>query len=75
MRRLTLLLLTLATTQAGAANMPGTDRITYFGYEDCILLETPTPASSSPHRPAVFSNTRAKAPTPSTSTRHKKARL
>ena len=39
MRRLTLLLLTLVTTQAGAANMPGTDRIPYFGYEDCILLE------------------------------------
>ena len=34
MRRLTLLLLTLAATQAGAdPNMPGTDRITYFGYE------------------------------------------
>ena len=40
MRRLTLLLLALAATQAGAdPNMPGTDRITYFGYEDCILLE------------------------------------
>ena len=40
MRRLTLLLLTLAATLAGAdPNMPGTDRITYFGYEDCILLE------------------------------------
>ena len=40
MRRLTFLLLTLAATQAGAdPNMPGTDRITYFGYEDCILLE------------------------------------
>ncbi|MDE2810982.1 MAG: esterase, partial [Gemmatimonadota bacterium] len=40
MRRLTLLLLTLVTTQAGAdPNMSGTDRITYFGYEDCILLE------------------------------------
>ena len=40
MRRLTLLLLTLAATLAGAdSNMPGTDRITYFGYEDCILLE------------------------------------
>ena len=40
MRRLTLLLLSLAATQAGADdNMPGTDRITYFGYEDCILLE------------------------------------
>ena len=40
MHRLMLLLLTLAATQAGAdPNMPGTDRITYFGYEDCILLE------------------------------------
>lgn len=39
MRYLTLLLIILATTQAGADQMPGTDRITYFGYEDCILLQ------------------------------------
>lgn len=37
MRRLTLLLLTLAAPQAGADDtMPGTDRIPYFGYADCI---------------------------------------
>ena len=40
MRRLTLLLLSLTATLAGAdPNMSGTNRITYFGYEDCILLE------------------------------------
>jgi hypothetical protein len=39
MRHLTLSLLILATTQAGADRMTGTSRITYFGYEDCILLE------------------------------------
>lgn len=40
MRQLTLLLLTLTALQAGADDaMPGTGRIPYFGYEDCILLE------------------------------------
>ncbi|HIG54806.1 MAG TPA: hypothetical protein EYQ18_12670, partial [Candidatus Handelsmanbacteria bacterium] len=32
--------LVLTTSYAGADDkMPGTDRITYFGYENCILLE------------------------------------
>jgi len=35
-----LLALVLTTAYAGADDkMPGTDRITYFGYENCILLE------------------------------------
>ena len=40
MRHFITLLSLILITQAGAEHkMPGTDRITYFGYENCILLE------------------------------------